>query len=94
MGESVKEEMVDCWSWRAMAIAREAGPNPIQRRSRVSSVDEFEDDRRVRMLLWPLVKGLLMCMLFSCLCPKEELRFELKDSISSAGELIAEGAIF
>ena len=35
-------------SWRAMAIANDAGPNPTQRRSRSSSGDDLER-------VWPLL---------------------------------------
>ena len=38
-----------CESCRAMAIASEAGPNPMQRRSRSSSGDELGEDE-----IWPL----------------------------------------
>lgn len=39
-------------SWRAMAIASEAGPKPTQRRSRTSS--EVGDMEAVWPFVWPL----------------------------------------
>lgn len=51
LGLDEKEERFDCVSWRAMAIASDAGPKPMQRRSRVSSV---ELEKRLWMLLWVL----------------------------------------
>ena len=40
-------------SWRAMAIASEAGPKPTQRRSRTSS-EEVGDMEAVWPFVWPL----------------------------------------
>lgn len=72
-------------SWRAMAIAREAGPNPMQRRSRVSLAGEE------RGWCVPFVR-LLSCMVESSLS-MEEIPFKGKLERSSVGVLIADGAI-
>lgn len=76
-------EVLGAVSWRAIAIAREAGPKPMQRRSRVSLGEEDRGD-----VVWPL-----RCMLVRCPF-KEEPPFEWKLDTSSVGVLIADGAIF
>lgn len=66
-------------------MAREAGPKPMQRRSRISLGEEERG-------AWPFEGFPLRCMLESCPF-KEETPFEWKLESSSVGVLIADGVI-